>query len=123
MELAGGNLVDFTSDDEGTESDRLDLTSDDESTEGNPADIMSDDEPTEFHQTATTPEYLEWQEQVQAKLSVLELNMDPLMARLQYNMKQSPIYRSPDEVFIMIMRHLDVEDKAALFSLRQVSRR
>lgn len=77
----------------------------------------------ELCQTTTTPEFLRWREQVQEKLSLLEKNMDPLAARAQYNFENSPIYSTPDEIFLMVMRYLNDEDKAAFFSLRQVSRR
>lgn len=77
----------------------------------------------EMSQTTTTPEFLEWSEQVQAKLRLLEQSMDPLAARTQYNFENSPIYRAPDEILLMAMRHLDDQDPAALFCLRQVSRR
>ncbi|RSL52834.1 hypothetical protein CEP54_010710 [Fusarium duplospermum] len=84
---------------------------------------LEDEGLEELCQTTTTPEFLRWREEVQEKLSLLERNMDPLAARAQYNFKNSPIYSAPDEIFLMVMRHLDDEDEAAFFSLRQVSRR
>ncbi|KAJ4317608.1 hypothetical protein N0V84_007278 [Fusarium piperis] len=76
----------------------------------------------ELCQTTTTPEFLQWNEQVQAELAFLEKSMEPLAAREQYNFKNSPIYCAPDEILLMAMRHLDDQDPAALFCLRQVSR-
>ncbi|KAL2685346.1 hypothetical protein Neosp_006444 [[Neocosmospora] mangrovei] len=90
------------------------------SSKGNDID---EEEIEELRQTTTTPEFLQWREQVQEKLSLLEKSMDPLAARAQYNFENSPIYSAPDEIFLMAMRYLDDEDPAALFCLRQVSRR
>ncbi|RSL56619.1 hypothetical protein CEP53_006733 [Fusarium sp. AF-6] len=84
---------------------------------------LEDEGLEELCQTTTTPEFLQWREQVQEKLSLLEKNMDSLAARAQYNFENSPIYHAPDEILLMAMRYLDDEDKAAFFSLRQVSRR
>ena len=49
--------------------------------------------------------------------------MDPLVARHQYNLENSRIYSIPEEILVMAMRFLNDEDAAALFCLRQVSRR
>ncbi|RSM12994.1 hypothetical protein CDV31_006095 [Fusarium ambrosium] len=84
---------------------------------------LEDEGLEELCQTTTTPEFLQWREQVQEKLSLLEKSMDPLAARAQYNFKNSPIYSAPDEILLMAMRYLNDEDEAAFFSLRQVSRR
>lgn len=84
---------------------------------------LDEEELEELCQTTTTPEFLQWREQVQEKLSLLEQNMDPLVAKHQYNFENSPIYRVPDEIFIMAMRCLNDEDAAAFLCLRQVSRR
>ncbi|RMJ02469.1 hypothetical protein CDV36_015262 [Fusarium kuroshium] len=83
---------------------------------------LEDEGLEELCQTTTTPEFLQWREQVQEKLSLLEKSMNPLAARTQYNFENSPMYSAPDEILLMAMRYLDDEDKAAFFSLRQVSR-
>jgi hypothetical protein len=82
-------------------------------------DDLDEEEIEDLCQTTTTPEFLQWREQVQAKLSLLEKSMDPLAARAQYNFESSPIYSAPDEILLMAMRYLDDEDKAAFFSLRK----
>ncbi|WAO83688.1 Hypothetical protein NCS54_00088700 [Fusarium falciforme] len=84
---------------------------------------VDEKEPEEPCQTTTTPEFLQWREQVEEKLSLLEKSMDPLTARAQYNFENSPIYSAPDEILLMAMRYLNDEDEVAFFSLRQVSRR
>ncbi|RSM13323.1 hypothetical protein CEP52_001881 [Fusarium oligoseptatum] len=84
---------------------------------------LDEKEVEELCQTTTTPEFFQWRAQVQEKLSLLEKSMDPLAARTQYNFENSPMYSAPDEILLMAMRYLDDEDKAAFFSLRQVSRR
>ncbi|KAL6358071.1 hypothetical protein LRP88_08251 [Fusarium phalaenopsidis] len=81
-----------------------------------------ENEQAELYHTTTSPEFLQWRKQVQAKLSILEQNIDPLVARHQYNLENSRIYSIPEEILVMAMRFLNDEDAAALFCLRQVSR-
>lgn len=84
---------------------------------------LDEKELKELYQTTTAPEFLQWREQVHKKLSLLEQKMDPLAARHQYNLENSLIYSVPEEILVMTMRCLNDEDPAALFCLRQVSRR
>ncbi|KAI8690973.1 hypothetical protein NCS56_00088900 [Fusarium sp. Ph1] len=78
-----------------------------------------ENEQAELYHTTTSPEFLQWRKQVQAKLSILEQNIDPLVARHQYNLENSRIYSIPEEILVMAMRFLNDEDAAALFSFQK----
>ncbi|CAI4219109.1 unnamed protein product [Parascedosporium putredinis] len=58
----------------------------------------------------------------QDALAALSEHMDPLVARLYYNARLSPISLLPDEILLMIFKALG-DDPVAYFLLRRVSRR